>query len=271
MKISRREWLRGLSFVAVGSFLTRLPLSWASSLPASYIQSGFYTLDRIKKGFYPGELTLVAGRPRKVRAGLAIYIAKHVTVDQNKAVLFVSNELAKEQLMMRMMSMVADVSMEAFRSAKLSESEFERVGDSAVKMSKSNLTICDDVNMSPAVLADKIRNWPAHLTRPDLVIIDRLVMAKDPDNLPRKEEAMARISELKDLAIEFNLPILVTANLSQNRSVKVMLESRADSVIAITKHEEISNVFFEVLKNKFGRVGACFAHWNKKSRADIGV
>jgi len=80
------------------------------------IPTGFEKLDYMTSGFQAGDLVILAARPGLGKTSLALNIAYHAAINDNKTVGIFSLEMTKEQLMLRMFSNKSKVNYSRQRS-----------------------------------------------------------------------------------------------------------------------------------------------------------
>lgn len=181
------------------------------------ILSGIASLDLIKGGFFPGELTIIAARPSMGKSAVALNIARNISLGSAKTVAFFSLEMAKEQVLMRLLSMDAGVPLTKIRNGKLNDEAFNKMISSA-RLASANLHIIDDHQMTPLKMRQLIVRGSRldDYRKPDLIIVDYLqLMRSDVKHATRNLEIKSILSELKQVAVDFNLPVVVLAQLNR--------------------------------------------------------
>lgn len=92
----------------------------------THIRTGFGELDQLTGGLYKGELVVIPARPSMGKSAVALWMALSAA-RQGKAVAFFSVEMSKEQLVMRLLSMLSGVDTDRMRFKGTSLSERERL------------------------------------------------------------------------------------------------------------------------------------------------
>ncbi|HXG26552.1 MAG TPA: replicative DNA helicase, partial [Candidatus Binatia bacterium] len=87
----------------------------------SGVASGFLDLDQLTTGFQKSDLIVVAARPSVGKTSFALNIAEHAAVREKKTVGVFSLEMSKEQLVLRLLSSVANIDSKRLRSGFLEE------------------------------------------------------------------------------------------------------------------------------------------------------
>ena len=93
-------------------------LSNASEINKNLIKTGFQTLDDKIKGFRSGDLVVIAGRPAMGKTTFALNIATN-SVLKGKNVLIFSLEMTNEQLLKKIISAEAELSMDSLLTGNL--------------------------------------------------------------------------------------------------------------------------------------------------------
>lgn len=186
------------------------------------VPTGFKDLDRLTSGFQPSDLVIIAGRPSMGKTAFALNIVEHASVEgQAKCAVF-SLEMAKEQLVQRMLCSRAEVDASKLRGGFLSESDWPKLTRAAGVLSEAPIFIDD----SPGMTVLEIRAKARRLQREhglDLLIVDYLQLMRGIGRIESREREISEISRsLKALAKELGVPVVALSQL--NRGV----ESRTD-------------------------------------------
>ena len=137
------------------------------------IPTGFIDLDYRTAGMQPSDLILVAARPSMGKTALVLNIAQHVAFKQKVTVAIFSLEMSKEQLVNRLFSLESKVDSQHIRTGNLSDSEWEKLIESAGIIGRSQLIIDDTPGISISELRSKCRKYKLEHDL-KLVIIDYL-------------------------------------------------------------------------------------------------
>ena len=97
------------------------------------VPSGYQDLDKLTAGLQPSDLIIVAGRPGMGKTAFALNIAANAAFAGTGAAVF-SLEMAKEQLVLRMLCSEARVNSSKVRSGYLGERDFPLLAKAAGKL-----------------------------------------------------------------------------------------------------------------------------------------
>lgn len=184
--------------------------------------SGFTDLDRLTAGFQPKEMIIIAARPSMGKTAFSLNIAAHAALRENKSVAYFSVEMAKEQVMLRMLASEAKIHLSALRTGNLDEREWPRLINAAAKMSEAKIFIDDTSGLSPFELHAKARRIKAK-DGLDMIMVDYLQLMSLKQRVESREREVSEISKtLKAIAKDLNVPVVALAQL--NRGV----EGRSD-------------------------------------------
>lgn len=182
------------------------------------IASGFNELDKMTSGFQPGELSIIAARPSMGKTAFSLNIVQHAALYQGKSVAYFSVEMAKEQLMMRMLASEARVSLSDLRVGSVGDTAWPRLIDKATKMAEAKIFIDDTSGISPFEVRAKCRRLQAQHGL-DLIMIDYLQLMDLKQKTESRERMISEISRtLKAIAKELRVPVIALAQL--NRGVE---------------------------------------------------
>ena len=185
--------------------------------PKVGISTGFKTLDKSIGGLFKGDLTILGGRPEMGKTALITNIAFNIA-NSGKNVLYFSQELIAEQLATKIMSQQTEISPNKIKLGNIHKNEFEKLSDEAVKLNELSLFIDD----SPKNTFNNIINGSNKIKEKhdlDLIIIDYLQTLKgclEDKSINEKTEMLEIIKKLKELAVDFNVPVVVLSQLPDN-------------------------------------------------------
>src|SRR3989338_345102 len=121
------------------------------------VATGFRDLDMKTAGLQSSDLIVIAGRPSMGKSALASCIAEHIGVVEKMPVAFFSLEMAKEQLVQRMLCSHARVDGHKVRTGFLSQADWPRLVSAAGKLSEAPIYIDDSPGISVLELRAKAR------------------------------------------------------------------------------------------------------------------
>ena len=207
--LSSAELLNNMFFELKEKFLNpKLP-----GLP-----SGFANLDSLTQGFQKSDLIILAGRPSMGKTALSLNIALNIVQSSRLPVLFFSLEMAKEQIMYRILSLATNINQRRLKNGKLYQNDWLKLTKIIKIMSKLPFFIDDTSNLSIQDIRLKIKTTLLQQTEIGLVIIDYLQLMENPNvNSTNRVQELSQITRsLKNLAREFNIPIIALSQLSRN-------------------------------------------------------
>src|SRR5262249_60477906 len=82
------------------------------------LSTGFVALDLQLTGLHPGELLILAARPGVGKTSLAMNVAMHVALREERPVGIFSLEMPSDQLLMRLLASAARVDMKKLRGGR---------------------------------------------------------------------------------------------------------------------------------------------------------
>ena len=180
------------------------------------LKTGFRDLDKKTAGFQKGDLVIVGARPAMGKTTFAQNLAYNVASINGKGVLFFSMEMAKNEIVDRMISDIAGVDNWKIRTGNLSDEEFAKIGDALGEMDEIPIFIDDTSSMTIMELRNKARR-AKHDHDIGLVIVDYLQLIQGSDRYKgnRVQEVTEISRGLKILARELEIPVIALAQLSR--------------------------------------------------------
>jgi replicative DNA helicase len=181
------------------------------------VPTGFKDLDKLTAGLQPSELIIVAGRPSMGKTAFALNIAANAALNAGMGVAVFSLEMAREQLVLRMLCSEARVDNSKVRAGYLGERDFPKLANAAGKLHEALIYIDD----TPAISVLELRAKTRRLIRDrdkkvGLVIVDYLQLMRGMGNASNREQEISEISRsLKALAKELRVPVIALSQLNR--------------------------------------------------------
>ena len=219
------------------------------------LSSGFHDLDLLTQGFQKSDLIIIAGRPSMGKTALGLNIALNIIRESKLPILFFSLEMSKEQIMYRLLSIETNISQTRLKSGKLYQDDWVKLNKIIKIMSKIPFFIDDTPNLSIQDIQAKIKTILFEQGQIDLVIIDYLQLMQSPKSkMENRVQELSLITRaLKNLARQFNIPIIALSQLSRNVENRIdkkpilsdlresgSIEQDADLVLMLYKNKDFN-------------------------------
>jgi replicative DNA helicase len=184
------------------------------------IPTGFVDFDQITTGLQPSDLIIIASRPSMGKTSISLNIAQYAAIESNIPVVIFSLEMAKEQLVLRMLCSEARVDANRLRGGFLSESDWPRLTSAAGRLSEAPIFIDDTPAITVLEMRAKARRLKADQDL-GLIIVDYLQLMQGRRDVESREKEISEISRsLKALAKELNVPVIALSQLSRRTELR---------------------------------------------------
>ena len=239
------------------------------------VKTGFKDLDELIDGLALGETVIIAARPSMGKTALALNVGLNAA-KQGVSVHFFSMEMSKERITDRLLCMEAEVNAKRMRTRDLHEGEIARLEDAYNTLANLPVKIYDG-SMNTA----QIRSALARTEGKSMAIVDFLTLLTDHSNLSAHERYGAIIKSLQGMATEFNMPVVVLAQLNrkaeessgarpslshlresgniEEAADKVLFIYREDYYNAATEKKGVAEIICS--KNRDGEIGKAELSW----------
>lgn len=188
------------------------------------VPSGYIELDKMLSGFQKSDLVIIACRPSMGKTSFSLGVTRHAAVQAKAPVVFFSLEMAKEQIVARLLAAEAKVDAQRLRTGKLTEQDWARIMRAAGQLAEAKIYIDDTPALTVLEMRGKARRLKAELGEIGMVIVDYLQIMGTKNTVSR-ENAISEISRsLKALAKELNVPVLALSQL--NRGIEQRQDKR---------------------------------------------
>ena len=182
------------------------------------LTSGFYELDSFTQGFQKSDLIIIAGRPSMGKTALSLNIGLNVIKNLALPVIFFSLEMSKEQLIYRLITTETSISSLRLKTGNLYKNDWLKLNDTIQNLSSLPLFIDDTPNPTIQDIKTKIKKVVFEQNQIGLVIVDYLqLMQNSKFKTENRSQELSQITRsLKNIAREFQVPIIALSQLSRN-------------------------------------------------------
>jgi replicative DNA helicase len=179
------------------------------------VPTGFRLLDNLTSGFQKSEMIIVAARPSMGKTALCLNISQYVGMNTDRAVGFFSMEMAKEQIVIRLLSADSQLDIRRVRTGALSEREFEKLKLSGEALAQARIFIDETPGLTVMEMKAKSRRLKLERNL-DILFIDYIQLMRPGSRFENRNQEMAFISRsLKELAKELQIPVVGISQLSR--------------------------------------------------------
>ncbi len=187
------------------------------------IPTGFTKLDELTHGWQPSNLIVIGGRPAMGKTAFALSMVRNMVVDFNIPVAYFSLEMTEDGIITRIVSSETGIAPMKLRKGNIELYEWEIINNKLGKLEKAPLFIEDTAMLSTSNLRKKALNY-VHKKGVKVLVIDYLQLITvdnhDEINFNKRKEISIIIRELKLLAKELNVPIVVLSQLTQTLELR---------------------------------------------------
>ncbi|MEH2299686.1 MAG: replicative DNA helicase [Nostoc sp.] len=179
------------------------------------IPTGFYDLDSIiNGGLHPGQLIIIGARPAMGKSSAACQIAFNIS-QQGVPTMIFSLEMSKEDIYSRLLGSESGIKISYLKSGNISNSQWEPLARTVAELYGPKLVIDHASCPTPSEIRSKVRKAIAKHGEVKLVVIDYLQLMVDGSDLRIVQKIGEITRQLKLLARECNLTVILLSQLSR--------------------------------------------------------
>lgn len=184
--------------------------------------TGFERYDKRFGGFFPTDLVIIGSRPSMGKTALAMSFILNMIM-ANIKVCFFSLEMSLRQIGQRFISMKSEITHECIKLNNIQDRDSNLYLDAVNELRKKDIMINDKAGLNVYEIKSQARQL-YNEGKIEIIFIDYLQLIYGTGNEPSRErEVTFIVQELKNLAKELHIPIVLLSQL--NRAT----ESRADN------------------------------------------
>jgi replicative DNA helicase len=237
------------------------------------VPSGLPDLDRVTRGFRPGDLIVIAADTGRGKSALWLNAALHLTVTRGLPVAAFSLEMSETELIQRALSLTAYVPHDRLTRGDMKVDEWRRAADAAGELVTAPLALWTDGLIRPAGVRSQLRRWKARNPTAALAVVDYLQLLTPDEKTDSRTADVSSISRaLKVAAMDLHIPILAVSQLRRrlpntrphrnDLRESGSIENDASVVILIHHSEEEPGVAELIIaKNRHGAEASVKVKW----------
>lgn len=203
--------------------ITDAAKSWVEELERRYedvgdtmgVPTGFKSVDEVMGSMEGGELIVMAGRPGQGKTTLAMNMASNAMLRADKGVLVFSLEMSSNELVNRLAASVGSIDMSALKQPRkhLQDEDWPKITHAMQSLHGKPMYIDDTGGLH----INKLRSRARIATQKhdiQLIVVDYLNLVNASGN-SRYESTTVATNQLKAMAKELNVPVIVLAQLNR--------------------------------------------------------
>ncbi|MBU1676924.1 replicative DNA helicase [bacterium] len=186
------------------------------------LATGFTELDQRTAGLQNSDLIVLAARPSMGKTALALNIAYHAAVNEKVPVAFFSLEMAKEQLVMRLICASGGFNNHDLRRGHIKPEDWPKLTEACSRLSDAPIFIDDSSGISVLEMKAKARRLRQQHDI-GLIVVDYMQLMTGTARAENRQQEISVISRnLKGMAKDLDVPVMALSQLSR------AVESRGD-------------------------------------------
>lgn len=180
-------------------------------------------LDRLTRGFQPGDLIILAARPSVGKTALALNIAVGAAIVQiEKSVAIFSLEMPASQLVTRMLAFHSLIPSRVLQTGEnMSNEQWNILGGAVQDLGRTNIFIDDSSMTKMSDIFSKCRKLKND-NNLGMIIIDYIQLINSSGRSENRQQEVSLISrQLKGLARELEVPVIALSQLSRGVTQRI--------------------------------------------------
>jgi replicative DNA helicase len=194
------------------------------------IPTGFADLDTLLGGLRPGTLTVIASRPAVGRTTLISDFVRTAAIHNNLPTVVFTVEETRNDFVLRLTSAEARVALHHLRNGRMTDEDWTRTARRMPDITNAPLFIDAPPRLTTAQIAEKSRGLAkSHDLK--LIAVDGLQSIRPEKRSDLREREVGDIvRDLKALARELDVPLVVTAHLNRGPEQRTDRKPRIDEL-----------------------------------------
>lgn len=236
--------------------------------PDKYMTTGYEKLDRIVGGIRPGNLVILAARPAVGKSAFASNLIFSLSKRGVKSEFF-SCEMSTHEIMVRLLASESGVQLEAIAGKKI---DTRNTNHAVMKTARTIGSVPMSIYDQPGITTADIRRELQTKRDIQIIAVDYIQIMRGIGKYENRNLEVGKITgELKQIAKEFDVPVIALSQLNRSRDEtdepglihlrdSGSVEQDADKVILMWLTEtaqpgQPKRIGVKVAKNRMGKTG----------------
>lgn len=182
------------------------------------LSTGFAFFDKMTAGLHPEQMIVVAGRPGTGKTSWLKAVLEHLCVNLKVPAGMFSLEMSARQIASHIMFRKAGVNFQNARTGMMRNDDIARLTVASAAVAAAPLHIDDRSNLTMQQIRSRARKW-VKKDGVKLLAVDYMQLIRLPETAryqDRQQEVSRISSDLKALAKELKVPVIVLAQLNRD-------------------------------------------------------
>ena len=220
------------------------------------IQTGFYDYDALTQGLNRGDLIVLGGRPAMGKTSISLNIALNIAERNSFPVCIFSLEMSKEQITYRLMSMDSGIESGRLRTGRLQQDEWPVLAKSIENIGRRKIYINDKSTISIREIQDicstiKDQSKSKKLALIVIDFVQLMELEQTSLDLSRDDELTKIAIKLKKLAIELDVPVMVTSQLEREIERRINKRPMLSDIRDTTALEGFADIITMIYRDEY--------------------
>lgn len=208
------------------------------AIKESLLPSGLATLDDVIGGYTKGELIIIAARPRIGKTTFMLDCGLKQAKENN--ILFCSLEMTKDAILDKITSNLSGINSASIRLGELNETDLGYITEAMGELDNLKFHYVDRREGLTVAAIQRAAERTALSFGLDCIYIDYLGLIHGSRNLKEYDRVTQVITDLKDMAVNLNVPVVVACQLS--RGIEHRTQKMTDFDSDDAKYPELSDL-----------------------------
>lgn len=183
----------------------------------SGISTGIRSLDERTDGLQPGNMIIIAGPPSMGKTAFAINLVQNALGSATLPIVVFSMEMPAVDIARRMVSTLSGTPYSMIKRGLAQGDDMDRIYTSASRLQNPLLKICDSSLLTPAKMRTILKRVAKEYGGVAMSMVDYVqLMDANRSNNNRTAELTSISRDLKRMAMEFRMPLLVLSQLTKD-------------------------------------------------------
>ena len=179
------------------------------------VRTGIAGLDTLITGLHGGDMVILAARPSMGKSALLCNIMHNVCVNEGYPTLLFSLEMPRRQIISRLLSSESNIPYKSIIGGDVKDTA--TLAKAGARVSNMNFAVIDRPNIKVSTIRSESRRVKSKYPNLGCIGVDYVQLIQSAKSYGVREQEVADVARnLKSLAVELQVPILVAAQINRS-------------------------------------------------------